>query len=171
MGGDGGWASAGIDTPALRAGVSLERGLCPRIHRIAFPPLRDIPAEAHPPSPLEAPQPSSSPWEVMSSLEAFMQSHEAPSSLEAFMQRKSSPGFEASGSRGALRGAWPPSRRMSRSGGNAIRLLRGEAALLIHPKREALGVSIRLEGGQAPPTTSEDRGIDHLRRGYVPSFR
>jgi hypothetical protein len=111
------------------------------------------------------------PCEAPFSLEASKQPHEAPASLEASMQQKSPLGFEASGSRGVSRGAWPPSSRMSRSGGNAIRLLRGEAALLIHPKREALGVSIRLEGGQAPPITTEVHGIDHLRRGDVPSLR
>jgi hypothetical protein len=31
-------------------------------------------------------------------------------------------------------------------------IARPQAALLIHPKSKALGVSIRLEGDQAPPT-------------------
>jgi hypothetical protein len=58
---------------------------------------------------------------------------------------------------------------MSRSGGNANPVPRGEAALLIHPKREALGVSIRLEGGQAP-LIATNRAASRLLSFYKDSL-
>ncbi len=195
MGGMTGGPLRELTPQELRSWGEPGARLSPRRYRIAFPPLRDIPAEAHPSSLSKHPKlrvpareawsrPEAA-WEAPPSLGAFSSWKLAlafetsmrpmPSSRqacqprtefspEAFPQPEPSPGFRASDLCSVSRGgAWLLSRRMSRSGGNAIRYLRGAAALLIHPKGEALGVSIRLESNQAPPpANSVGLRADHL---------
>jgi hypothetical protein len=157
--------------------------LTPRRHRIAFPPLRDIPTEAYPPprsgSPkLQASQPKASPplrasaWKPSPALEAFR--HPMPSARQACsqriaalpkasMQRQPSPCSVASVYRAVPRGgAWPPSGRMSRSGRCTVLLGAAQPRSNIVAKREARATSIRPEGGQAPPPTTPNSRIDPL---------